>query len=95
MGSVMHSRQGCSIFTIVQRFHYSCDIDFVRSGQGQASRFHVHFEKALGRLDPSSLSKHNPLVFGPAGNRPCFGVWAAPAAQKPIPKGGGLRPPPF
>ncbi len=24
-----------------------------------------------------------------------FGVWAAPAAPKTIPKGGGLRPPPF
>ncbi len=24
-----------------------------------------------------------------------FGVWAAPAAPKTIPEGGGLRPPPF
>ncbi len=50
------------------------------------------------------------MVFGPAGNRrlgflihgfwagrksSTFGVWAAPAAPKAIPEGGGLRPPFF
>ncbi len=35
------------------------------------------------------------MVFGPAGNRRFFGVWAAPAAPKTIPEGGGRSPPPF
>jgi hypothetical protein len=35
------------------------------------------------------------MVFGPAGNRPLLGVWAAPAAQKNLPEGEGLRPTPF
>ncbi len=34
------------------------------------------------------------MVVGPAGNRSLLGVWAAPAAPKTIPEGGGLRPPP-
>ncbi len=34
------------------------------------------------------------MVLGPAGNRRFLGVWAAPAAPKTIPKGGGRNPPP-
>jgi hypothetical protein len=34
------------------------------------------------------------MLFGQAGNRRFWGVWAASAAPKIIPEGGGLRPRP-